>query len=158
MSYSIRKLVTVSLAVAALSPLSSVAHFDDQQMGQSYRQSYFALLANNFGPMASTVKGEIPWDQDRMAGWAKDFTAVTELNLMRGFAPGTEKGTTRAKPEIWENTADFESKLEDMRVAARALEAAVNSGDREQVGKAVGDAGGTCKACHDDYKSKDYLY
>jgi cytochrome c556 len=26
------------------------------------------------------------------------------------------------------------------------------------VGKAVGEAGGTCKACHDDYKSKDYLY
>ena len=37
-----------------------LSHFDDnEQVPQSYRQSYFALLAANFGPMVAAVKGEI---------------------------------------------------------------------------------------------------
>ena len=28
----------------------------------------------------------------------------------------------------------------------------------DSVGSAVGDAGNACKACHDEYKSKNYLY
>ncbi|MFN2288497.1 MAG: cytochrome c, partial [Chromatocurvus sp.] len=70
----------------------------------------------------------------------------------------SEKGTTRAKPEIWDNMDDFESKLDDLRDAAASLDEAVEGGDRKNIANAVKDTGGTCKACHDEYKSKDYLY
>ena len=76
----------------------------------------------------------------------------------RGFAPGSEQGTTRAKPGIWENTEDFTGKLEDMRSAIADLQAAANGGDREAIGAAVGGAGKSCKACHDEYKADNYLY
>jgi len=148
--------LAVTIMSGALTP--AVAHFDDKQMHQSYRQSWFALVAMNFGPMVSTVKQEIPWDDQRMKGWSTDLATLTTLNIMRGFTDGSERGTTRAKPGIWENKADFESKMDDLAQAASALKRAVDSGDRKQVAEQVQATGGACKACHDDYKSDDYLY
>ncbi len=151
-------LLTLSaIAVLAVSPLT-LSHFDDKEINQSYRQSWFALVASNFGPMASTVKGEMPWDQDRMERWANDLATLTSLDIMRGFADGSDKGTTRAKPEIWENKADFSSKLKDMTDAVAQLQQTVAGGDRKAIAEQVGATGNACKACHDEYKSKNYLY
>ncbi len=143
----------LSLAPAALS------HFNDKEPMQSYRQSYFALLAANFGPIVAMIKGEMPWDDAKMKGFASDFKDLTELDLMRGFAPGSEEGTTRAKPEIWDEMDTFKQKFLDLKAAATLLDDTVeNGGDRKAIGAAVAKAGQACKACHDDYKSKDYLY
>ena len=146
--------VVIGLAVTPF----AVSHFDDKEMQQSYRQSWFAMVAMNFGPMASSVKGEIPWNQEMMQGWANDLATLTTLNIMRGFGDGSDKGTTRAKPEIWENKADFESKMNDLKTAAAALQKTTTGGDREAIAADVGALGKACKACHDEYKSKEYLY
>ena len=150
-----RLAVVASTLVAAPTVL---AHSVKDEPLQSYRQSIFAIVGMNFGPIAAMVKGDIDWNQDAMEGYADDLEDVVDLDLMRGFAPGSEKGTTRAKPEIWENMDDFESKLEDLRDATSALDDAAASGDRKAIASAVRDTGGACKACHDEYKSKDYVY
>lgn len=133
-------------------------HFNDKEAMQSYRQSYFALVAMNFGPLAAMAKGEMPYDADMATGFASDLAAVAALNVERGFPESAMKGTTRAKPEIWENMDDFKTKLQAMRDATGPLVAAAGSGDRKTLGQAVGAVGKTCKGCHDEYKSKDYLY
>lgn len=150
---------TAALGAAAMVPFA-LAHFDDSQPTQSYRQSYFALVASNFGPMGAMVKGEMPWDDARMKQYAEDLETLTELDFMRGFAPGSEQGQTRAKPDIWENTGDFEEKFADLRAAVDVLEDTVDDdiGDRKAIAAAVASTGKACKACHDEYKSKDYLY
>ena len=150
-------LAAVTLGCLALSPLA-ISHFNDKEVQQSYRQSWFALVALNFGPMASTAKGEIPYNQQMMEGWANDLAALTTLNVMRGFADGSDKGTTRAKPEIWQNMDDFNEKLKNMQEATVALQAAVAGGDRKAIAKGIAMTGESCKACHDEYKSEDYLY
>ena len=43
-------------------------------------------------------------------------------------------------------------------MAAAGLLEAAQSGDKGAIGAAVKKTGGTCKSCHDEYKSKDYLY
>jgi len=73
----------------AMLSVPAVSHFDDKEMPQSYRQSYFALLAANFGPMVSSVKGEVPWDQVKMENWANDLAALSTLDVMRGFVDGS---------------------------------------------------------------------
>lgn len=152
------------VAIAALGGISMVpfalAHFDDSQPQQSYRQSYFTLLASNFGPMGAMVKGDMPWDDAQMKRYSEELETLTELDLIRGFAPGSEQGTTRAKPEIWENKADFEQKFADLQAAVDLLEDTVddNPGDRKAIASAVANTGKACKACHDEYKAKDYLY
>ncbi len=157
-----RKLLIGTAAAATVAALTvslpGHAHLDDKEFPQSYRQSYFALLASNFGPIASMVKGEMPWDAEALKGYANDLAAVSALNINRGFPDGSEKGTTRAKPGIWENRDDFATKLEDMRKAVAQLQQAAAGGERKAVAEQVGATGQTCKACHDEYKSKEYLY
>lgn len=137
---------------------AALGHYDDKEPLQSYRQSFFALVAANFGPMAAMVKGEMPWDESKMKDLAGDLQSLSELDVLRGFAPGSDKGTTRAKPEIWENMDDFETKMEDLWAAIDKLEDAAEGGDREAIAASVADTGKACKACHDEYKSKNYLY
>lgn len=151
-------LAIIVLTGIALSPLA-LSHYDDKEAAQSYRQSWFALMASNFGPMMAMVKGDIPWQEDQMAGYADQLAALTTLDVMRGFVDGSEKGTTRAKPEIWENKPDFAAKLDNLKTAVNALQTVANQGtDRKAISEQVAATGQACKACHDDYKSKDYLY
>jgi len=151
-------LIIALIGGLALSPLA-ISHFDDKEPQQSYRQSWFALINANFGPMVGMVKGEIPWQEDQMASYADQLAALTTLDVMRGFSDGSDKGTTRAKPDIWEDKADFQAKMDDLNTAVAALQTVANQGtDRKAIAKAVGATGQACKACHDDYKSKDYLY
>jgi len=159
MSLTIQKLSLSALTISALalSPLA-LSHFDDKEMQQSYRQSWFALVASNFGPIVASVKGEIPWNQAAIEGWGNDLAALATLNTQRGFTEGSDKGTTRAKPEIWQNKEDFESKMRDMKNALADLQEATAGGDKATIGKQVGATGEACKACHDEYKAKNYLY
>jgi cytochrome c556 len=160
MSKSLRTqvLALVTISGLLLSPLA-ISHFDDKQIPQSYRQSWFAMIAANFGPMVAMVKGEIPWQENEMAAYADQLAALTTLDVMRGFADGSDKGTTRAKPDIWENMPDFQAKMDDLDKAVGALQEVANQGtDRKAIAAAVGATGEACKACHDEYKSKDYLY
>jgi cytochrome c556 len=154
----VRRYALPALAALALSPLA-VSHYDDKEVHQSYRQSYFAIMAMNYGPMVAMVKGELPWDDERMASHADQLASLVELDVMRGFAEGSDKGTTRAKPGIWENMEDFEAKFEDTATAIIALNQATGEGaDREAISGEVAAVGKACKACHDEYKSEDYLY
>jgi cytochrome c556 len=154
-----RSLFAAGLTAAALvaAPVA-FSHLDQDEPMQSYRQSYFTLLAMNFSPIADMVKGDRPWDDDMIEAFAHDFAAVASANVARAFPPGSDKGKTRAKPEIWENMDDFGAKFADLQEAAAALKLAVDSGDKSAIGMAVKNTGGACKACHDEYKSKDYLY
>ena len=48
--------------------------------------------------------------------------------------------------------------MDDMAMAVKALQTAANSGDRKAIAGDIAATGKACKACHDEYKSKDYLY
>lgn len=143
---------SVAIAIPAL------AHIERSEPLQSLRQSYFALVGMTFGPMGDMVKGKIEWNGDQFAAWANDLAAVSSVSVERGFAPGSDKGKTRAKPAIWDNPDDFADKLAAFRSEAAALAVAAKSGDKAAATAQFKKTGGTCKACHDEYKAKNYLY
>lgn len=144
--------------LTALLAIPAVAHIERSEPVQSLRQSYFALVGMTFGPMADMVKGKIDWDEAAFQRWASDLAALSTVQVERGFAPGSEQGKTRAKPEIWLDMDDFSEKLANFRQEAAVLSEVAMAGDRAAISEQLGKTGGTCKACHDDYKSKDYLY
>lgn len=150
-------LFAAAAAVGLASSIQAFAHLNDKEPMQSYRQSYFTLVAMNFGPIGAMVKGEMPWDDAKLKTFANELAALGSMDVSRAFSAGTDTGTTRAKPEIWDNQDDFKAKLGDMREALAGLQIAAGSGDKEIVAQAVGTAGKACKACHDDYKAKNYL-
>jgi cytochrome c556 len=148
--------VIVLIAGLASAPLA-LSHLESTAFHQSYRQSLLALLGANFGPMASMVKGEIPWNEEMFRGWSEDLAKVASLNIMRGFPDTSKGGKTRAKQEIWDNLDDFEAKIADLRRETVLMAEVAANGDKQQLLKQFQRTGGTCKACHDEYKSKDYL-
>jgi len=154
--FSRKSLIAASLA--AVVTLPAVAHIERTEPLQSLRQSYFAIVGMTFGPMGDMVKGKIEWNDAQFAAWANDLASVSKVSVERGFAPGSEKGKTRAKPAIWENTDDFAQKLANFRSEAAALAEAANAGDKVATVEQFKQTGGTCKACHDNYKSRGYLY
>jgi cytochrome c556 len=160
MSNRSRKLAPIALIAAACLFMSSVgsAHFDEDEIAQSYRQSWFAMVAVNFSPMVAMLKGEMPWSDEAMKSFSGQLATLTSMDISRSFADGTDKGTTRAKPEIWENKADFKQKMEDLTAAVNALQTAAAGSDKKAIGAQVGAVGKACKACHDEYKSKNHLY
>ena len=154
-----RRLIAAGVTTAALiTAPAALADRSKEEPLQVYRQSYFHLIAANFGPIGAMLKGEMPWDEARLKMFADDLAAISGADVTRAFAPGSEKGTTRAKPGIWENMDDFKSKFGDLQTAAAGLKVAAATGEKAAIGAAAKKLGGACKACHDEYKSKDYLY
>ncbi|GAB5482947.1 MAG: hypothetical protein Pars92KO_27040 [Parasphingorhabdus sp.] len=69
---------------------------------------------------------------------------------------GPESGVeTDALPAIWENMTDFQEKVGNMQEAAATLNTTAQGGDMAAIGEAFKATGGTCKACHDDYRLDD---
>ena len=71
-----------------------------------------------------------------------------------GFVAGTDKGDTRAKPEIWAEQAKFKKSADDMQAAVAQLNTAAKTGNLDAIKTAFGAAGKSCKACHDAFRKE----
>lgn len=69
------------------------------------------------------------------------------------FPAGSDKGETKAKPEIWANLADFQAKMKATEAAAVKLAASAKAGNMDAVKADFGALGGTCGACHKAYRN-----
>jgi cytochrome c556 len=152
-----KTLTAIALVAGIAGTPAALSHLDSDTFYVSYRQSLFAILGANLGPMSAMIKGEMPWDDAQFRGFADDLATASELDFIRGFPDANQPGKTRAKPEIWENKPDFEAKLNDLREASAALADAASGDDKKAIIAAFQATGGACKSCHDEYKSKDYL-
>ena len=81
---------------------------------------------------------------------------ATSENLLALFPEGTAVGVGKsaAKPEIWANWADFQTKVKGAQDAIATLDAAAQSGDATKVKAAFPDVGKACGACHETYRVK----
>lgn len=123
------------------------------------RIGYFSLVNLEMGGLAAMAKGEAPYDADRAKALAGDLGTLSEYLHDDLLAPGTSNadlaGKTRALPAIWEQTDDYRAKGMAFREAVVGLNEVAGQG-QEALAAAVGKVGGTCKACHDSYRAKDF--
>ena len=68
------------------------------------------------------------------------------------FPEGSGEGTS-AKPAIWTDFVGFKDAAEANYYAAQELIAAAAKQDAEAAGEALRAIGGTCKGCHQKFKS-----
>lgn len=127
------------------------AQFQKPEDAIKYRQSVFTVLGNSFGKISAVVKGEVPYNKDDVA---KNAAIVAMMSTLpwQAFGPGTEGG--KAQPAIWSDNAKFKAASEKMQLAVVDLNKAAQSGDLENIKKAFGATGQTCKGCHDDFRKK----
>ncbi|GEM_PF-404744 len=105
--------------------------------------------SNNFTPLVKMSKNLIPFDAAAVKKHADIIAAKLEESA-KLFPEGSDKGDTRAKPEIWSNRAEFDAIMKTAIEKAKAL-ASVTSPD--QLTPAVRALGGEgCMACHKKFR------
>jgi cytochrome c556 len=84
--------------------------------------------------------------------------ATTAAKIPGMFPAGTgpEAGKTRAKPAIWTQRDLFGRKSKDYLVAAKAIDAAAQSGDVNRVMALHERVDQACKACHDPFRAPEH--
>jgi cytochrome c556 len=144
-------LVLSAAALVFAGPAS--AQFAKPEDAIKYRKNALFVMSQHFGRIGAMVNGKAPFD----AKVAADNAAVAEtLSKLpwAAFGEGTDKGDTKAKPEIWKEQAKFKEKAEKMQAEMSKLAAAAKTGSLENIKTAFGATGGACKSCHDDYRDK----
>jgi cytochrome c556 len=96
------------------------------------------------GGMAS---GEVAHDA-AAAEAAKQAMIAAAAEIEAKFTNNAADPASEAKPEVWTNWDDFLTKGKALGDAAGALDVA----SAESIGAGMGAIGGTCKACHTDYR------
>ena len=143
-------------AIAALVLAAAAVPVVAQQMKAEnqikYRQAAYSLMNLNFASLEAMAESKKPFNKDEAARNA-EFVALLSTVPKGFFGEGTDKDT-RAKPEIWKNRADFDSKMDKMVTEANKLPGIVKAGDAAAFKKQVHDVGEACKACHDEYRAK----
>jgi cytochrome c556 len=145
-------MATLTLAAAAATLASpAMAQFKNSEDAVKYRKASFTVMANHFARVGAMTSGKQPFD----AKVAAENTAIVETMSKlpwSAFVAGTDKGDTRALPEIWTEADEFKAGADKMQVAITKLNAAAKTGSLDAVKTAFGEVGQTCKACHDDYR------
>jgi len=149
-----KKLSTLILSCAALTlALPASAQFAKPEDAIKYRKNALFVMQQNFGRVAGMAAGKIPFDAKVAADSAAAAEFVGKLPWA-AFGPGTDKGDTKAKPEIWTDKAKFDDDATKMQAELTKLAAAAKSGNQDSIKLAVNAVGGTCKSCHDDFRAK----
>ena len=144
----------VVLAAGVAVAAQAQAPFARAEDAIKYRQSALFVMGQHFGRIGAVVKGERPYNKEEVAKNAAIAEQMSSLHW-EAFVPGTDKGNTRAKPEIWSNPGQFKSAAEKMEQEMNKLAAVAKGGDLNSIKAQFGETGKACKACHDDFRKKD---
>lgn len=150
------KTFIASLALVATT-CGTAAIAQDIDPAVKARQGQFRIMALNLGILGGMAKGAIEYDAEAAQAAADSLVGVSMVHQATLFKDGTDAMSldgTRAEPAIWENFDDFSSKWADFGAAAMNAKETVGSG-KDAVGPALGMLGGSCKGCHDTYRTPE---
>jgi len=122
-----------------------------------WRQSAFQVISWNCGRIKAAVEGQ--FNKEDVVKSANAIAAVANAGLVGLFAPGTEQGKgwhdTTAKAEVFKDNKRFTELNASFAKEANELVTIAANGDAAAVKTQFGKLTRTCKACHDDFKSKE---
>ncbi|WP_291926777.1 cytochrome c [Limnohabitans sp.] len=139
----------VAMAVAATLPAH--AQFAKPEDAVKYRKASFTVMAAHFGRLGAMANGRAPYDA-KMAAENADVVLTLSKLPWAAFGEGTDKGDTRAKPEIWKEAAKYKDAADKMQAEIGKLNVAAKSGNIDALKAAFGPAAASCKACHDNFR------
>jgi cytochrome c556 len=143
----------VLVGTALVFSLSASAQFQKPEDAVKYRQSALTVMGTHFGRIGAMVNGRAPFDA-KSAQESAHIVATMSSLPWPAFTPDTEVLKSRAKPEIWKESAKFKEASEKMMSEVAKLETAAKTGNLDTIKAAFGAVGGSCKACHDSFQAK----
>jgi cytochrome c556 len=107
-------------------------------------------LGGHMGAIGKVAKGEAEYSPETVTH--AEGLLEKSGKLLSWFPQGSGGENTRAKPEIWSDWAGFEQKAKAFEAAVPALVAATKTGDKAQIGAALGAVGKACGGCHEPFR------
>ncbi len=149
-----KKLILMLCAFFAAGAMTSAhAQFAKAEDAIKYRKSALTVMGTHFSRIGAMVQGKVPFDAKVAAENAEIVATLSKLPW-GAFGEGTDQGDTKAKPEIWKDTAKFKAAADKLQVEAGKLAQAAQSGKEDAIKAAFSATGGACKSCHDDFRNK----
>ena len=146
---NLMRIVAACLTAAALVPAH--AQFAKPEDAVKYRKASYTVMAAHFGRLGAMANGRVPYDAKAAAENAELVVALAKLPWT-AYGEGTDKGETRAKPEIWKEAAKFKEAADKMQAEVGKLNVAAKAGNVDALKAAFGPAAASCKACHDNFR------
>lgn len=147
----IEKLALAAFAAVALSTIGGAARADETNAAIVHRQGIYKVAQGHM--MGLKASGMKDGPAKNMSYHADGLVAAFQ-HLGNAFPPGSDKGETKAKANIWTERAKFDEAGKTAFAAATEMAAAAKSGDREQAMAAFKNVARACKACHEDFRKE----
>lgn len=141
----------ICAAALAFTVTPALAHDDVKNPAVKARMMAMEAIGGSMKTLAGMAKGEMEFDTAK-AEAAMATIASEGMKVPALFEANETDPKSESLPQIWENWDDFVKKSDDMVMAAKGN---ATLPDRAALGAALGKVGGTCKACHSDYRKKD---
>ncbi len=146
-------LMAAAVSAGLGTALPAAAQFAKPEDAIKYRKAAFTVMATHFGRVAAMANGKMPFDAKSVAENAEIATMASKLPYA-GFIDGTDKGDTKAKPEIWSEMDKFKAGAAKMQDEMAKLNVAAKGGNIDAIKAAVGETGRACKGCHDNFRKE----
>lgn len=157
MTRTLRRMIAASLCLGLLAASGPAAAQDAGKPEDlvKYRQNVMSALGGHAGAIAKIVKGQV--DADHVLQHARAIAAIAPtLDDIWWENSGYDAyKKTDALPKIWENTDDFEAKIDQFQTAAQAFVTAAETGERGRIIQGFKQLGDACGACHDSYRYEE---
>ena len=141
----------VLVAAVACGSGSALAQFSKLDDAVKYRKSVMFVMQQHFSRVLSMAAGKTPFDANAAAESIAVVGFMAKLPW-EAFAEGTEKGATRARPEIWTEPARFKEYAALTQAELGKLAIAIRTDSTEDIRSAVRAAAMTCQTCHDAFR------
>lgn len=142
-------LLALTISIPFSSPL--FAHSDVKNPVVMERMKTMEAIRDGMKTLGDMAKGKVMFDADKATAAAATIAEHGEL-VPGKFEAEEMDPASEALPAIWDNFDDFVQKSEDMVQAAKSVG---TIGDETALGAALGQIGGTCQACHRDYRQQN---
>ncbi|WP_022703234.1 c-type cytochrome [Pseudorhodobacter ferrugineus] len=113
------------------------------------RMDLMSTVGMNTKVLGDMAGGKAPFDASA-AEAAKTALAAAAAQIPAAFEVEADDPVSEARPDIWMNMEGFVEKAKGLETAANAMD--VSSLESVQAG--MGAIGGSCKACHSDFRAK----
>lgn len=143
------------IAAGLACTMAAPAPAQDRKIEQAikHRRAGFTLMSTYFSRLLQTVEGDRPFDARQVAVDARTVEFLSHLPW-EGFVPGSERGDTRARDDIWFEEDRFKTMAADLELKTRNLTLAAETGDPKKLKLAFEQTRDVCNACHKDFRKK----
>lgn len=149
------RLILLTAFVAALSLTACSNEPQDTHPNQpvTKRKAIFKQMLRTLEPMGMVVREREDYERQSFLSGAKELKQLATEPWVH-FTPDSNYPPTRAKPEIWQNQAEFIQAQNKLKGSTDQLVKAAESGNMALIRPALNNVEESCKSCHQQFRGK----